>query len=274
VFSPYYAYARRFGDGDPYNHCAINVALYGRSSKHWALTERGRADLSQGETSLIIGPSSLDWDGTTLTIAIDEVTVPFPSRIRGTVRVSPSALTGKAFTLDDEGRHRWQPIAPSARIEVAMRQPALSWAGNAYLDANFGDEPLEAGFIEWNWGRAQVEGGAAVLYDIVRRDRSQLGLALKFDEAGRMETFEPPPQAALASTLWRVGREARSENAPPRLIKTLEDTPFYARSLVGATLLGTPSIMVHESLSLDRVANPIVRAMLPFRMPRRAARRG
>jgi carotenoid 1,2-hydratase len=172
------------------------------------------------------------------------------------------------------GRHGWQPIAPSARIEVAMRQPELSWAGNAYLDANFGDELLEVGFTEWNWSRAQVEGGTAVLYDVVRRDRSQLGLALKFDHAGRIGTFEPPPPAALPTAFWRVGRKARSDDATPRLIKTLEDTPFYTRSLVGATLLGKPSLMVHESLSLERVANPIVRAMLPFRMPRRAAREG
>ncbi len=90
VFSPYYALARGLGRGDPLNHCALNVALYG-SRKRWALTERTRADLVRDETSLTIGPSKLDWDGTALTIEIDEVTVPLPSRIRGTVRVWPTA---------------------------------------------------------------------------------------------------------------------------------------------------------------------------------------
>jgi carotenoid 1,2-hydratase len=52
----------------------------------------------------------------------------------------------------------------------------------------------------------------------------------------------------------------------------LEDTPFYARSLIETTLGGTKVAAVHESLSLDRVANPCVRLMLPFRMPRRAYR--
>ena len=52
------------------------------------------------------------------------------------------------------------------------------------------------------------------------------------------------------------------------LVRTLEDTPFYARSLVATTLMGERVVAMHESLSLDRVANPIVRLMLPFRMPR------
>ncbi len=56
------------------------------------------------------------------------------------------------------------------------------------------------------------------------------------------------------------------------MIRTLEDTPFYARSLVGLRLIGERTVGVHESLSLDRVAHPIVRAMLPFRMPRWRAR--
>jgi carotenoid 1,2-hydratase len=40
VFSPYYAWARRRGGGDPEHHCALNVALYGAGGKRWALTER------------------------------------------------------------------------------------------------------------------------------------------------------------------------------------------------------------------------------------------
>ena len=273
MFSPYYALARRFGDGDPRNHCALNVALYGRSTKHWALTERGSGDLSQDEALLKIGPSRLEWDGTTLTIDIDEITAPFPSRIRGTVRVTPSALTARVFDLDAEGRHRWHPVAPSARIDVAMERPGLHWSGNGYFDSNFGEAPLEAAFTAWDWGRARIEDGTAVLYDVLRRDGGKLSLALHFDDAGAIEPFDPPPQIALPHTFWRISRKARSADENPLLIKTLEDTPFYARSLVGQTLMGEPTVAVHESLSLDRVANPIVRAMLPFRMPRHSLRR-
>ena len=58
-------------------------------------------------------------------------------------------------------------------------------------------------------------------------------------------------------------------HAPPRL-RSLEDGPFYARSLIESTLLGERVHGVHESLSLDRFAAPWVQALLPFRMPRRA----
>ena len=45
---------------------------------------------------------------------------------------------------------------------------------------------------------------------------------------------------------------------------TLEDTPFYARSV----LVNGSDLTMHESLSLDRFRSPWVQVMLPFRMPR------
>jgi carotenoid 1,2-hydratase len=73
--------------------------------------------------------------------------------------------------------------------------------------------------------------------------------------------------AELRQTRWRIGRSVRSEEAA-HLVRTLEDTPFYARSLVAAKLLGEHVMLMHESLSLDRFSMPVVQAMLPFRMPR------
>ena len=68
VFSPYYAWARAHGKGDPLNHCAVNVALYSRDRKRWAMTERGRGHVGRASSSLAIGPSLLTWDGDALTI--------------------------------------------------------------------------------------------------------------------------------------------------------------------------------------------------------------
>jgi carotenoid 1,2-hydratase len=65
-------------------------------------------------------------------------------------------------------------------------------------------------------------------------------------------------------------RSAR--NSPPRVVRTFEDTPFYARSLVQATIGDDRLSWIHESLSLDRVSNLAVRLMLPFRMPRLKSR--
>jgi carotenoid 1,2-hydratase len=267
VFSPYYAAARRFGDGDPHNHCAINVALYG-PRKRWALTERTRSDLNRDASRLQIGPSALSFDGAALKIDLDECTVPLPSRIRGTVRVTVGGLPDRAVLLDARGGHRWHPIAPCARIEVELEAPALRWKGHAYMDCNYGDEPLEYAFRRWDWARVALPDGTAVLYDIERRDGTQRSFALRFDRDGAMQKEELPERAPLATTLWGVRRFAHSEDGAPRLLQTVEDTPFYARSLVRLGLGGMPRIAMHESLSLDRVRNPIVRAMLPFRMPR------
>jgi carotenoid 1,2-hydratase len=154
-----------------------------------------------------------------------------------------------------------------------MKQPDLEWSGHAYVDSNFGNEPLEAGFVEWDWMRAKIGPNTAVLYDVIPRRSQPASLGLLFDPQGGVEEIPAPVRGRLPSTLWRVARHARSENGPPTLIKTLEDTPFYNRSLVSAAIGGTETTWVHESLSLDRFANPVVRAMLPFRMPRRRWRR-
>jgi carotenoid 1,2-hydratase len=267
VFSPYYAWS---GRGDPLNHCAINVALYGRP-RRWAMTERGRRRVETAADSFTVGPSRVAWDGTALTVEIDEVGVPVPSRLRGTVRLVPEALTADSFVLDAEGRHEWWPIAPRARVEVAMTAPALSWSGTGYLDTNQGSEPLEAGFVDWDWSRAPLpDGGSAVLYNARRRRGGTLDLALAFGRDGTVERFAAPPEAPLPTTPWRVRRATRSEaGAAPRVVETLEDSPFYARSVVETRLCGETVTAVHESLMLDRFATPWCKLMLPFRMPRR-----
>jgi carotenoid 1,2-hydratase len=218
--------------------------------------------------TLSIGPSHVTWDGNALEFQLDEVTVPLPSRIRGRVRLYPAALTGARFALDAAGRHHWSPIAPCARVEVALDRPGLSWNGAGYFDANAGEEPLENAFTDWDWSRARLRDATAVTYDVRRRTGDALGLALRFSPSGAVEPFAAPAATSLGRTGWRIARQARSEDAAPRLVRTLEDTPFYARSLVETNLLGERVHAVHESLSLDRFRTRWVRMLLPFRMPR------
>ena len=126
-----------------------------------------------------IGPSRLHWDGEDLIIEIDEWTVPVPRKVKGTIRVTAPFRTRAAFELDGKGRHFWQPIAPAARVAVDMASPDLQWTGEAYLDSNWGSEPLEDGFRYWNWSRAALRGKGAgesdrvrgrTFYDAVTRD--------------------------------------------------------------------------------------------------------
>ena len=270
VFSPYYALARRLGRGDPLNHCALNVALYGEGRKHWAMTERRRPAVSRSANEFVIGPSSVDWNGEALTFRIDELTTPFPSRLQGIVRVYPSALTKETFALETTGRHRWHPIAPCSRVQVELRKPAIRWLGEGYFDINYGNAPLEHDFRSWQWSRAGTRKGTVISYDAVARQSGGASLALRFDRSGMADHIEPLPRARLPSTGWRIARTARGDAQQPITVtRTLENAPFYARSQLSAKLFGETADVMHESLSLDRFRSPIVQAMLPFRMPRR-----
>ena len=232
------------------------------------MTERGRSAVARDASSLAIGPSSMLWSDDGLVIDIDETSAPVPSRLKGRIRLQPLALTSRSVALDSAGKHHWWPIAPRARIEIAFAEPSLSWSGMGYLDTNTGEEPLEAAFTRWDWSRANIPDGAAVLYNVRQRSGADLSLALRFDPAGGTEDFEPPPATPLPSTLWRVLRETQADDRDARVARTLEDTPFYARSVLSTKVLGQTVTAMHESVSLDRFKNPVVRAMLPFRMPR------
>jgi len=265
VFSPYYFLNAK---QDPFNHCAVNVVLYG-ADKRFTMTERNARSLSRDATSIAIGPSSLDWDGSVLTIRLDERGAPIPRALRGTVRVRPRAITAQPFTLDSHGLHRWWPMAPSCEVEAAFTAPDLTWRGNGYFDTNDGDGRLEDSFTDWTWCRASLKRGSAILYDVRRRDGTDQNLSLRFDATGAPGDIAPPRPAALPPTrLWRIPRSTRSDDGAARVARTFEDTPFYARSLLETRLCGQSVRPIHESLSLDRFKNPLVRWMLPFRMPR------
>jgi len=278
VFSPYYARARarQGGLADAHRHVAINVALYtpgGGPGARWAMTERGAAALRRQAHTLSIGPSALHWDGSALTVTLDEWCVPLPRRLRGQLRLHPQALGAPSpLQLDSAGQHQWWPIAPCARIEVDLRDPGWRWQGHAYLDSNRGSVPLADSFASWQWARATLDAQrSAVAYDALQPDGTARHIALQFDSQGGCQPVAAPPMQALPpGAVFRVARSQRSDaGQPPRVLATLEDTPFYNRSLVAAHWCGQPVVAMHESLDLARFGQPVVQAMLPFRMPRR-----
>ncbi len=270
MFSPHYARARRRGPTDPLNHCSLNVVLYG-PRKHWALTERSRREVDRDAQRFRIGPSALHWTGDTLHIDIDEVTTPWPRRVRGSVRVRPRAGAEGPFELDARGRHRWWPVGAVSDVEVDLERPALRWRGRGYLDWNGGDEPLATAFARWHWSRSHRGDGSALLfYDVDRRDgeRLELGLAIDRDGARRIES--PALHPLPTTRWWRVPRITRGDViGDARVERTLEDTPFYARSEVSTRCFGEPVRAFHESLDLDRFEAAWVQRLLPFRNPRR-----
>ena len=271
VFSPYYAWARRRGDADPENFVAMNVALYGRPGARWAMTERGIKQLGRSSDEIRIGPSAMRWKDGSLHVALRETAVPFPRGIVGTLTLLPLGLNSVDFTLDEQGRHRWWPIAPCARIVAEFERPALRWEGTAYFDSNRGSEPLENGFRSWNWSRAALPGNrTAVFYDLTDRMGGEKSIAYGFAPDGSAAALQsPPPLAPLPKILWRVGRTTRSDpGTRATVVRTLEDTPFYARSEVETSIDGGRAVGVHESLDLDRFDSRWCQFLLPFRMPR------
>ncbi len=265
VFSPYYAWANAKAPAEPENFCAMNMVLYEPRGGYWAMTERKRNRLARAMSHLRIGPSSLRWEDGILTAEIDEITVPVPRRLRGKFTFNPAQVHTRQFVLDEAGRHRWQPIAPAGRIDVVFEKPGISWSGNAYFDTNDGDAPLADDFAAWNWSRSD---GGEIYYDVQRRDGSALNLALRVDNRG-IENVAAPPLQNLPRTGWRVARRVRADaGATPVVLKTLEDAPFYARSLIASEIGGRRRNIMHESLDLTRFSQAWVKYLLPFRMPR------
>ncbi len=235
------------------------------------MTERDAGALARTRESLSIGPSSLTWENGVLTITVDEVAVPWPRRVRGKIVLHAGPQPNRGFALDAAGRHRWQPIAPFARVEASFSAPDIAWSGHGYCDTNDGDRPLADDFISWDWARENGGARTRLLYDAVRRDGGTTALALALDRDGRLRDIAAPPLADLPRGLWGVPGRARSDHGrPPRLLQRLEDAPFYRRSVVETAWDGAATTLVHESLSLTRFTHPVVQAMLPFRMPRRA----
>lgn len=241
------------------------------------MTERGQNAIERTAHQFTIGPSHLRWENGALTIQIDERVPLLGNKVQGSIKVFPEQLFKQVVELDDLGKHRWGPIAPSARVEVNFTNPSLQWHGNAYFDSNEGDEAISKPFSEWDWSRAHLkDGSTAVIYDVRQKNGCERIIASKFNLDGTIESFIPPERVLLNKTGWRIDRNMRSEEHEGKpsvtLLNTFEDTPFYARSMLQSRLLGEEVVSMHETLNVKRLESIIVQFMLPWRMPRNPTR--
>lgn len=276
VFSPYYALNRRLRrSAAPDNHVSVNVAIYGADGYRWAMTERGRDSLARDANSLTIGPSRLtSGDTNELAVEFDEIAVPVPRRIRGRLKVRPQVMGERTFAIHPDGAHRWRPIAPRARIAVDLETPRRSWSGSAYVDSNSGTAPIETAFRSWSWSRSIEPEHTRIYYDTVPVQAPRGAWHVAYENSGMPQPIDAPPLTPYGRTAWQLPLIARSDaGAPARLLETWEDGPFYARCLIRHRVHGRLLRSVHETVSLERFAKPVVQAMLPFRMPRAPRRR-
>ena len=113
-----------------------------------------RGHVGRARRRSTIGPSALAWDGDTLAIRVDEVTVPAPTaharhRPRLPVGAHQARLRARPRRAASLAADR-----PFRACRGRPRAPALRWEGDGYLDSNTGNAPLEATFDGWNWSRA------------------------------------------------------------------------------------------------------------------------
>ena len=239
------------------------------------MTERGRTKLTRSDNHLTIGPSALHWDGNSLTIWIEEVTAPLPSRLSGVVKVTPRALTGRS-------------------VHARCLEPGRGWAPSLVADRAGGrcrgDDDAAGPVVVRNRLPRQQRGRPAAGARF-----SRLGLVPRADERGRDHSLQcaAPGRGAAGFGVAHRRRRWRSNNSRrrrrhacparfgvctqaraatririPIVRQRLEDAPFYARSVIETRLGGERVHAVHECLVMDRFTAPWVQAMLPFRIPR------
>ncbi len=272
VFSPYYFRARKKNAAtNPDNYCALNIAFHENQKKYWCMTERSAKHVYRSSEIFEMANSSITWNGSYLEFKIQEYTVPLPSKVSGVVRVHPHYINTNNYFLEDSQKHAWCPIAPCSHVEVEMQRPNFQWHATGYFDSNWGAEPLENGFRSWNWSCTKMnEEERVIQYHTVNRNNTNTDLGFHFASDGKITAREQQIAKILPETkIWRVPRKAYVEDdRNVNVLKTLEDTPFYSRSVLNSETQDKSILTIHESLELDRFKKPLTQFMLPFRMPR------
>lgn len=240
--------------------------LYRRRGSTWALTEARPESIERSPDAFALSGSRIERNGDSLVVHLDERTAPWGRPLKGRVRIDLEYGAPTPYRLDQAGDHHWWPIGARASAEVELDTPDVRFRGSAYHDCNFGRVPLEETFESWNWSRADVGDDVCILYDVRERDAAAapLGLRLSSNDAQALTADTVSP---LPGGWWGVERSTRA-HGDARIVRTLEDTPFYTRSLLQTSFDGQDCTAMHESLSMTRFVKPWVQFLLPFRMRR------
>lgn len=261
VFSPFYARAVKRGKARAENYCAFNLGLYGpRGRTHWVFSEYLRSNVTREAHRFELKNNSLNWDGHELRITIDDCCAPIPRGVKGTIVARPQFLNPDELAIDSAAKHHWWPLAPASDIELQLQKPELSWTGKGYIDSNRGNVPLHHSFASWDWSRRHLNDQTHMTYNTLELGGHSTVLALSASATG-LAAHPPEPELRLPPSGWRLPRSTRASSS--RTVRTLDDTPFYARSLLTDA---DGALSMHESLSLTRFRSPWVLQLLPFRM--------
>ena len=264
---------RRRGGGDPLDHCAVNVALYGAGASRWAMTERGRAQpAARTPTRSRSGRARSPGTATRSRSGSTRSPRRCPRASAARCALQPAGLTGRSFALDAAGRHRWWPIAPCSRVEVALERPGAALERRRPTSTPTRRRAARGRLRHWDWSRAALP----------RRHRHPLRRAagatggglrsrMRFDPPGRRRGHRarPPRVDPAAHALAHAARRRAPTTARASVVADPRGRAVLRPLGAGlAPAAASRSPAMHESLSLDRFRAPWVQAMLPFRMPR------
>ncbi len=246
--------------------CAVNAVLYRRRGSAWALTEARPESIERSADSFALSGSRIERNADSLVVHLDERTAVWGRPLRGRVRIDIEYGAPTPYRLDQAGDHHWWPIGAKASAEVELDVPAVRFRGSAYHDCNFGQVPLEESFESWNWSRADVGDDVCIVYDVRERDGSEAPLGLRLRPGG-VEPLCADVVSVLPRRFWGMDGSARAQGET-RVIRSLEDAPFYTRSLLQTSFDGRHCTAMHESLSMTKFVKPWVQFLLPFRTRR------
>jgi flagellin-specific chaperone FliS len=186
------------------------------------------------------------------------------------VRVRADTWFNFSTAIDPNGKHRWGPLAPSARIEVDLDHPAQRWQGHAYLDSNEGDEPIHHACHEWDWSRSILQDGStAVIYDIqgkVGQPADKL-LALRFMNDAQRDFAEGRPSEARAAAsraadiVTELSATLRADLAPELAGALLPIYDFVIHRLLHCVLNDDTQALAEAAKTFETIAEAFLIAL-------------
>ncbi|MFY0563918.1 carotenoid 1,2-hydratase [Archangium lansingense] len=265
LFSPRYSVGARRG-ALPLEHCAVNFALYHRSTRRrWVLSEYPRAavQVQQEGRVLHIGRSVLEYglDGT-VRMEVDERCAPFGGAVRARLVLEPQAAAAEEVQLVPELPHFWRVLAPRAKARLEVFSEGVASEGIGYHDSNHGAELLGARLPGWHWARVHGPEETVVDYHLpggvapLRVTAGVLGT-----KAERRPLLAEARDTRLTGWGLRVPAQLYAGNQAVGEPRLLESSPFYAR--VEARRDGLD--VMGEVADFRRFHSPLIRWMAHFR---------
>ncbi len=149
--------------------------------------------------------------------------------------------------VETESLHLWNLLQPVSRVDGELnidgyQEFRIPFSGKGYHDHNVGEEPMDALFRNWYWGRFHF-GSLSLVYYLMEKHQKWQEHAWLVDSSGRArilrgDYFVEDRSRNLFGL--KSGRKIRMEGQGSRFLiqqqKLIDNGPFYQRFLSQAVL--------------------------------------